>query len=671
MDDALLLIDDAVRHIKSQQQPDGSFLSLSSTDPKNFSDSVQRSTTFFTSTILLCLTSVDLGAAKVSQKSAKDIRAVAKKAAAFLLKQKGEAWTFNYWSASAPERTSAPYPDDLDDTFTALAALHQYNKKLIDGQALSCIMKTLTALETREGGPYRTWVVGNDAPKKWKDVDLPVNAIIGYFLALLDVTLPNIERFIGDAIIRQKLESPYYPHISHALYCISRLCKVGRQEFHRQDLVRLLAKKNLGDRSDPLEAAMAIATASNLDVAGYKAEAGIALISKTVKKDGWRAYPFCIDPALGQKRTNAGASALTAAFCVEALVAYAAIPHRAKINSDKDKKGHATVHRHIQNLAREATLEGTGELRAVAKHIISKTVDERITAPPFELKKILRTKRKFIPMDIVEQLSLGSLYGWMAYTIYDDLLDDDGDPLLLSCANFFMRKLHDIYYELDKSVPGARELFDSATDEMDAANTWEQIHCRIPPGDNRIPRTLPRFGTYDRLASKSIGHAMGPLAVALTLGQRKNSKEYKNILKFFRRYLVARQLNDDAHDWSEDLLRGQIVSVGAAVLAQFQKKFPTESRTGQITDLMPKLQEMFWGDVMVDISKEISRHTDAARKIRESSALLSGSGFMESALAALEAAGEKAVLERDRAIDFARNYGSKQPTGKEPKNPLS
>src|SRR5690606_19133233 len=127
----------------------------------------------------------------------------------FLLKQKTPNWTWNYWQKNHPMRAVMPLPDDLDDTIWALIALALHNPKLISGSVLAHLARTLTACETAPGGPYRTWLVDRTLHKTWGDVDIAVNANIGYLLSQQQVRLSGLMRYIDDALARNQLTSPY------------------------------------------------------------------------------------------------------------------------------------------------------------------------------------------------------------------------------------------------------------------------------------------------------------------------------------------------------------------------------------------------------------------------------------------------------------------------------
>src|SRR5579872_5603389 len=123
------LIEKATCFIASKQNPDGSFESFSSIHPDNLSTGKRRLTTFQTSLILGALSDI----AQTNQEA----NAICKRAAHFLLQEKSENWSWNYWSQKSMEAKTMPYPDDLDDTFLALSALHRFDKKLVGPKGLA------------------------------------------------------------------------------------------------------------------------------------------------------------------------------------------------------------------------------------------------------------------------------------------------------------------------------------------------------------------------------------------------------------------------------------------------------------------------------------------------------------------------------------------------------
>ena len=646
-DDIALTIRDGISHIAKEQRPEGSFGSLSSYLQGDFSKAVPYSTTFFTSIILSCL------AGKTPFPSAQNI---CDRSAQFLLSQKSDRWSWNYWARSAPERKTMPYPDDLDDTFAALAALAQYDKRLITGKVLGATVQLLTSLEASEGGPYRTWLVSADAGPKWQDIDLVINSTVGYFLSFTaGVHLKNIEALVSDAVIKGAMVSPYYPSSFPVAYFISRLYKGSSYQKGRAQLVQQihdrLQNRDHQPEMTPLQRAMSITSLMNLGSKEKITEKEIAALIASVKKEGWKPYAFCIDPARDGKTHYAGSSALTAAFCVEALNAYGNRDSKTSTQSGLGIKREVQVdevafHNHVHSLAKNASNHLPPELRTAIHSQLDRMSDPKITLLPYQFHKALKKSISIqkISEETVSSLALANLYGWMAYTIYDDFLDEEGDPLLLSCANFFLRELTRTYHDLEKEIPGVSKMFTETVNAIDAANTWEQAHCRIPKGSRgTIPGKLPSFGAYENLADRSLGHAMGPLAELVAAGYNESSGEYQATVALLRHYLIARQLHDDAHDWADDLLRGQINSVGAIVL----KNFPGRP----LADLLPELRHFFWTTTIDTVVHDVIDHIAAARRARSTIGIVENT-FMEETLLQLENAAHRTREERDRALEF-------------------
>lgn len=148
--------------LKGQQNKDGSFVSKTG-QSLDFARTRASDTIFLTSLILSSLTSIP---------ESLKLKKIKQKALVFLLSQKSEDWSFNYWKKGSDAAKILPYPDDLDDTFCALSAIFQTDPKALDAQALAKIVTLLTAVEEKEGGPYYTWIVPPTADKTWRDVPL-------------------------------------------------------------------------------------------------------------------------------------------------------------------------------------------------------------------------------------------------------------------------------------------------------------------------------------------------------------------------------------------------------------------------------------------------------------------------------------------------------------------
>lgn len=671
-DSATRIIHDAIRLIKKEQRPCGNFLSLSSSSLEDFSGATSHSTTFFTSNILHCLCSIIASPLPgfLSQEARTDVEAIAKRAAHFLLLERNERWSFNYFAREENERKNgaAHYPDDLDDTFAALIALRRYQPSLIYADVLAAITKLLISCEVREGGPYRTWIVPPDTAGISNDADVAINGTVGYFLSMLGVHPSRIGEYLTAAVRDRRLASPYYPGPCQAAYFASRyygtdrnLSPAARNAFI--SMIREIGTEDL-DPLTPLESAMLISSYFNC---GLPENIPPPIVHKLIDAHGthgWRPYPFCVDPAKDHKTFYAGSSALTAAFIAEALAFFISSGTNSFHHpSDSVVLGGISddsFHRTIQNVAIQECKPLTETLRTIVAKKIMAYSDPTITAPSHDLKKILGQKGCVISSMFMEDAALAGFYGWMAYDIYDDLQDREGCPILIPVANFFLRMLIRTCTRAAALFPAFMlgEFFNATLDTIDSAGAWEISHCNIPsPGRFLLPpmADLPAFGDYSNLANRSIGYAMGPLAELRVAGFDPDSAGYRNIESFFRHYLIARQLNDDAHDWEEDLRRGRINPASALLIKKYCERFPGCSPI-DLNSSFPHLREFFWREIIDDIASLIHAHVQASRRARDASNIIGGTGFMENALNRLEAGAAKAVTERNGVLKFLANF---------------
>jgi hypothetical protein len=248
-----------------------------------------------------------------------------------------------------------------------------------------------------------------------------------------------------------------------------------------------------------------------------------------------------------------------------------------------------------------------------------------------------------ISRGLLDDFALANLYGWMAYTIYDDVLDGDKDEqktrLRLSAANFFLRELTAYYVRLESDIPGIGEYFHRVLDGIDNANAEEQLRA------GEIP--------IERLAERSLGHALPAIAVLRAAGVANaaiNKESVETILSFFRNYLIARQLHDDAHDWNEDLARGRVNSAGALLISMYS--------SGE-RDYVAGLKKFFWHEVIPVIVDDIKKYLNNARAdliILYSQGIIKDPMPFEEWLIRLETAAECASSERDEVEKFIAAY---------------
>jgi len=324
---------------------------------------------------------------------------------------------------------------------------------------------------------------------------------------------------------------------------------------------------------------------------------------------------------------------------------------------------------------RQRFLKLDDDLKKQALKQLGKTLkrdkDKQIVLIPHFFRVSLGQNGKGVLNDLVVQLGLANLYGWMAYTIYDDFLDKQGDPKLLSVANLCLRESTIIFNTALPQKSKFQSFLQWIADAVDAANTWEVTHCRAKIRNPKFEIrnfTIPEYGDLSQLAEKSFGHALGPAAILFSLGYSNKSPEIKNLMKFFKHYLIARQLNDDAHDWERDLKMGHVNAVGAEILkkAKSQKSPASPSEAGRAkvktttkkskldnTQLLP---EIFWYEIVVNVCDEVLRHVQKARGYIKKVSVVTDTAIFEKILSKIEQSAAQALKEREETLKFLKAY---------------
>ena len=104
-----------------------------------------------------------------------------------------------------------------------LAAISLHEPTLINEELLLSFVNNLISTETREGGPYFTWIVPPHLRESWDDIDLVVNSNIHFFLKQQKIFLDPLDAFLENAVTHHSLVSKYYNQLHHCFF-LSRTC---------------------------------------------------------------------------------------------------------------------------------------------------------------------------------------------------------------------------------------------------------------------------------------------------------------------------------------------------------------------------------------------------------------------------------------------------------------
>jgi|GEM_PF-272364 len=653
--DVTAAMDRGLAYLARQQQRDGSFLSYSSASMEHFRRLRSWQTVFVPALMLSSLSELVTPVAQ----------AIRQRLAGFLLDQKTDDWSFNYWSKQAPEYRAQAYPNDLDDTFCALAGLYRHDPGLVDEAAMARIIKLLLATEASVGGPYRTWLTTKDSDPVWLDVDVAVNSNIAYFLSLAGHRLPKLDAFIGQAIRADAYASPYYPSKYAFVYYFAR----SYHGPYRSQLLRQTRKLHAAADND-LNRALCLS--ARLHLGDKHPASGRREIEDTAKsllndqrRDGsWPAAAFYADPVKHGRPYYNGAATLTTAFALEALALY----QQAKIGTAADRRTADSLSSPRASSRRRSRRRPVLSLAADQCHSLDPALRDQLLTllrrlagsgngptildVPYNFNHSLIDPLQPEPAKTFDILSLANLYGWLAYTIYDDFLDEEGKPANLPAANVALR------YSLENfdraaASPSFHGFIHRTFDVIDGANAWEQAHCRFRVSDGAITLTrLPHYGNRQKLAERSLGHSLPALTVLTLKDIRPASQPFRLIDRALRHYLIVRQLNDDLHDWPEDLARGHISYVVARLLRELRLR----PGTYQLADLSRRAQRRFWRRTLPAVCQLMRGHIAGGRQAFAASGLLKQGSVMEQLLDDQESSLTATIAQQRQAMRFLQQY---------------
>ena len=135
--------------------------------------------------------------------------------------------------------------------------------------------------------------------------------------------------------------------------------------------------------------------------------------------------------------------------------------------------------------------------------------------------------QKLIKPKTIIELGKLNLFYWSAYTLIDDIIDQQRPPQLLPLALEQIRLINEIQLNLKPN------------------QSWLEITNKIIETMNQAQLATPL--AVEELGNKSLAHALGPLFIL-----DKLNVDHRPWLKFMQNYLSLRQLHDDITDKDED-----------------------------------------------------------------------------------------------------------------------
>lgn len=335
----------------------------------------------------------------------------------------------------------------------------------------------------------------------------------------------------------------------------------------------------------------------------------------------------------------------------EALELYKAARKDVLHKENKHSKQHTSYRRAIKTLTALEDPVKTQALHFLERIEAADTTREIAAISHFTKRAI---KNTLVSPTQLNVLGEANVHSWIAYTIYDHILDKEADAALLPAANVCMRLALAHYQKALPARHPLQPLIVKYFDKVDTISAWEVTSCRFPVADNSIRiQSLPNYQDYEALAWRSCIHILGPLIVA-ALSPSSSAKNSKHLVAGLHHYLIARQLGDDIHDWREDLMAGRITAVVALLLARQELQ---ENSLHSLDDLIPIVQKDFLNAGAIQISQLILQHTKHAL-FELAAAGCDPSSELIDLVRRLERMANESIRHQQRFADFQNEYSS-------------
>lgn len=563
------------------------------------------------------------------------ILSIRKKSADFLLRYKSDDWVFS---------------KDLGFNFLVLYALSEYDKEIFSGEALAKILLTLTEAEEKIGGPYLSVVDGE------QKVDLFANIVIAGFLNNFEVQLSNLEEFFSKVFELQNFYSDQATDLLN-IYFLSK--------FYKGSGIKKIIEKIFASRGDD-----GFWSDASADMLVFCSLINFGCLPDKESEEKYFSEVFLSSdlflPFIHLKEINNAdrvfGQIINSSLFLNITSKLAEDEKKSKENSEENREEEKMVDKILSlNKKRFSLLPdyfrnfANEQIEEVAK----RNSDRQMLLMPYYFRSALGGKGEIFSDDFVAELGLHNAFFWTAFIIYDDFIDQEGDPKLISTANIYAREFTGFFRSIFPADKKFDDFFSCLMDKLDAANTWEALYCRIKVKDEKIiiPENLPDYKDYEVAYEPASAHILGSVAMLYKMGFSLESCEVKNLIEYFRHYLIAMQFNDDIYDWEEDLRRGQISTAVCALLNDWKKENPEKNEIDFKKDIS-EIRKIFCFSTMEKLSSEAIKHTQESQKALDKMDFLENKAPLEKFINLTQNASQKAFLEQKKTRDFLDNFKS-------------
>ncbi|MBU0578712.1 hypothetical protein KJ628_01890, partial [Patescibacteria group bacterium] len=127
-------------------------------------------------------------------------------------------------------------------------------------------------------------------------------------------------------------------------------------------------------------------------------------------------------------------------------------------------------------------------------------------------------------------------------------------------------------------------------------------------------------------------------------------------LEFMYHYLTARQLNDDIHDWEDDLKNGHLSPVVTQLIKTYFATSLTQSQLKINPTTIAQFRKLFWYEVLPQTINDIQQQLQLAKVAIEQNSIITKPQFFINLLQKLDITATKTLNEQQQAIEFIQTY---------------
>jgi hypothetical protein len=536
----------------------------------------------------------------------------------YLLENKGQVFNFE---------------NNREINFLIAANILKSFPENVTGKEIAKIVKTLASIEKEEGGPYY-----NDK----QQIDLGANIIIAYLLSIQEVDIPSLIGLIEDSIKKQSFKSELLNNEGFVIYLLSQFYK-GEEKNNLIDLIlKKLQNENIFNK-----------ILLSISLLNLKYEIDIKKIIDDIENNQ-ESLNNQFQIFQGFKSTPD----INFNFYIELISKYEQ-RNKELVQAKEEKEVLGKIIELAKNNFKNLSLDFAEISIEQIQKTITRNNDKQMSLMAYYTKKAFGKKGRNINDELVIEMGLMNVFFWTAFIIYDDFWDEDEDanPKVLPSANFYTRKYINFFISSTPENKKFINFFHNLMDKLDEANAWEVSHCRAKIIDSKfiIPESIPNYNDYEYKFNPSSGHILGPIALMSKIGYDLDSPEIQNFIAYFRNYLIAMQINDDAHDWEEDIKRGHLSTVVVMLLNSWKNNFPEKKEIDLIADL-EKLQEIFWYEVITKASETALIYTKKSREALKKISIIEDYEPLEYFININERMAQKAIIEQKRSIEFLNEF---------------